>query len=112
MKVAVSSKGKKLDSEVSYVFGRCPYYVIIELEDEEIKNFKPVKNVSAEQATGAGVIAAKTVAEQKVKAIITGNVGPRASSVLKQFNIQVYKGSGTVKEVVQLFAKNKLERIE
>ncbi len=112
MRIAVSSTGKDLTSEVTYVFGRCPYFVIVDVEENKIKDFKSIENTSSKQTGGAGISAAQTVAEQKVNTVITGNLGPRASSVLKQFKIKTYKGSGSIKEVIDLFIENKLERIE
>ncbi|PIY78730.1 MAG: dinitrogenase iron-molybdenum cofactor biosynthesis protein, partial [Parcubacteria group bacterium CG_4_10_14_0_8_um_filter_35_7] len=39
------------------------------------------------------------------------NVGPRALDVLKQFNIEVYYGDGTIKEVLQEFINGKLKKM-
>ncbi len=110
MKVAISSIGKDLNSEISSEFGRCPYFVILEIENKKIQGFEAIKNQSANQMGGAGISAAQAVAEKDVKAVISGNLGPRASDVLKQFNIEVYRGSGSIKEVLQKFIDGKLEK--
>ena len=110
MKVAVSSKGKDLDSEVSNIFGRCPYFIIAEIDDNKISKFDAVENSSASQSQGAGISAAQLVAEKDVGALITGNVGPRALDVLKQFKIEIYNGGGIVKEALQKFISNELEK--
>ncbi len=114
MKVALSSTGKDLDSNVSNVFGRCPYFIIAEIENKKIIKTEAIKNISADQMGGAGISAARTVAEEDVKAVITGSIGPRASDVLRQFNIEVYNGKGckSVKEALQKFVDNKLEKIQ
>ena len=112
MKVAVSSMGKNLESQVSTVFGRCPYFVIAEIEKEKIVKVEAIENISAKQVGGAGISTAQAIAEKDAKAVITGNIGPRASDVLRQFNIEVYNGSGLVKEVLQKFIDNKLEKIQ
>lgn len=112
MKIAVSSTGKELDSDVSNVFGRCPYFIIVEVEDKKVTKIEAIENISAKQMGGAGISAAQTVAEKGVKAVIAGNIGPRASDVLRQFNIEVYNGSGAVKEALQKFIDGKLERIQ
>lgn len=110
MKVAVSSKGKTLDSEVSDIFGRCPYFIIAEIEEKKIIKFEAIENSSAAQSQGAGISAAQLVAEKDVSALITGNVGPRALDVLKQFKIEIYNGTGTVNESLQKFISNELEK--
>ena len=61
---------------------------------------------------GAGISAAQLMAEKNINAVIAKNVGPRALDVLKQFNIEVYYGDGTMKEVLQEFINGKLKKIE
>jgi len=51
------------------------------------------------------------LAEKNVKVVITGNVGPRALDVLKQFKIEIYFGGGIVKNVLQEFIDGKLKKI-
>ncbi len=111
MKIAVSAAGKGMDSPVDVRFGRCPNFVIVELEKKKIKSSKDVENTAVAQMGGAGLTAAELVANQDVKAVITGNMGPRAFAVFHQFGIKVYRGSGTVKEAVDKFADNKLEEM-
>ncbi len=112
MKIAISSTGKSLDSDVSGMFGRCPYFIIAEIEDEKIKAFEAVENTSADQAGGAGMSAAKIVAEKDADAVISENVGPRALDGFRQFNIEVYGGSGSVNEALQGFIDGTLKKIQ
>jgi len=45
MKIAISSIGQDdLSSELSPIFGRCPFFVIVEIENNEIKNHKRIEN--------------------------------------------------------------------
>ncbi len=111
MKIAVSSVGKELDSEVSNVFGRCQYFVIVEIENKKITKTEVIENTSAKQMGGAGVQAAKIVAEKGVEVVITKNIGPRASSILRQFEIKAFRGNGTVREAIENFLEGKLEKI-
>ena len=112
MKIAISSKEKDLNSEVDNAFGRCPYFLVVEIENEKIQGFEAVENISAEQTGGAGISAAQAIAEKNVNTVITGNIGPRALDVLKQFNIEVYSGSGKVSEILQKFIDGKLAIIQ
>ena len=111
MKVAVSSTGKDMNRQMDVRFGRCPNFVIVEIDGRKIKGSVPIENTSATQMGGAGITAAQIVADNGVKAVITGNMGPRAFSVFEQLEIGVYQGSGTVKEAVEGFIKGKLKRI-
>jgi len=114
MKIAVSSTGKDLGSEVSQVFGRCPYFIVAEtdMKNKKILKFEAIENESAEQKGGAGISAAQKVAETGADAVITGNAGPRALEVLKQFGIGVYAAKGTVKEALQKFMDDRLEEVK
>jgi len=110
MKIAISSTGKNIESNVSDVFGRCPYFVIVEIKDKEFEITQIIENKSTSQKTGAGISTGQLIAEKGAEAVITGNVGPRALDVLNQFNIKIYSGSGTIKQAVQEFIKGNLEQ--
>jgi predicted Fe-Mo cluster-binding NifX family protein len=111
LKIAISSTGKDLGSNVDELFGRCPYFIIAETDGKKITKFEAVKNINAEKMGGAGISAAQEVANKGVSVVISGNVGPRASDVLKQFGINVYRGSGKIEEVLKEFNEGKLEKI-
>jgi predicted Fe-Mo cluster-binding NifX family protein len=111
MKVAVTSTGNSLDSEVSSVFGRCPYFIIADIDNGEITGDltteKPAMNV-----TGAGNKAAEFIANNEVKVLISGALGPNAFNILRQVGIKVYKfESGSVRDNLKLFMEDKLSEI-
>ena len=109
MKIAISSTGKTLESEIDPRFGRCGYFLIVEIKDKKIKEFKAIENTAKAQMGGAGVTAGEIVANEKVDAVITTNLGPRAISVFSQFKIKVYSGKGKIQDVVQDFIKGKFK---
>ena len=111
MKIAISATGNGIDSEVDARFGRCPNFVIVEIEDKKIKKVYDIKNSAAGQMGGAGISASEIVANEKVEAVITVNMGPRAFTVFSQFNIKVYMGAGKVKDVINKFIEGKLKEI-
>lgn len=111
MKVVVSSTGKTLDSNVDTRFGRCQYFLIVETENNQIKNVLAVQNQGALQGHGAGIRAAEQVGEIKPDAVITGNLGPNASNVFNQLKIEVYQGSGTAKDAVIKFLAGGIEKL-
>lgn len=111
MKIAISSTGKDLESNVDVRFGRCPYFLIVEIEDKKIKKVKAIENIATAQAGGAGITAAQIVANEKVEVIISVNMGPRAFDVFGQLGIKVYQGQGKIKDVVQQFIDGKLKEI-
>ena len=111
MKIAVSSIDKNINSNVDKIFGRCPYFIIAEIKDDKIEKTEIIENKSTDQMSGAGVLTAQLMAEKDINVVITGNVGPRAMDILKQFNIEIYFGDGVIKEVLQEFIDKKLEKI-
>jgi len=111
MEIAVSSTGKSLKSKVAEVFGRCPYFIIAEIENNKIVRNEVMENAVANQMGGAGVAAAQAVAQKNVEAVITVNIGPRALDVLRQFEVEIYNGSGSVEDVLQKFINSKLTKI-
>ena len=112
MKIAISSTGKNLDSEVDVRFGRCPNFVIVEIEGKEIKSIKAIENTAMMQGGGAGITAAQIIGNESVNAVIGINLGPRAFDVLQKLGIEIYQGiRGTVKENVQQFIEGKLSKL-
>ena len=107
MKICVTSQGDNLNSGVDPRFGRCQYFVIMDTDTSE---FEAVENASASARGGAGVQSGQFVAAKKVKAVLTGNVGPNAFATLQAAGIEVITGvSGTVKEVVEKYKKGEFK---
>lgn len=113
MKIAISAAGKNLESEIDARFGRCEYFLIVEVDKKkkEIKSFEAIENTAKAQMGGAGITAGEIVARQKVDAVITVNLGPRAFSIFEQFGIKVYRGEGKIEKAVQKFLDGKLEEL-
>jgi predicted Fe-Mo cluster-binding NifX family protein len=109
MKIAISSTGKDLNSMVDEVFGRCSYFLIVEIDKNEVREVETIENININQQSSAGISVAQMIASKNVGAVITGNVGPRALDVLKQFNILVYKGTGLISEVIKQFTEGILK---
>ncbi len=111
MKIAVSAMGDNLDAIVDARFGRCPYFLIVEIERDKIKGDEVIKNPGVTAMGGAGIQAAQIVASKKVKAVVTGNMGPNAFGVLSQAGIKVITGvvGISVKDAVQKYMKGELK---
>ncbi len=103
MKVAVSSTGNDLTSQIDPRFGRCKCFVIVETND---MRFDAFENENAVLSGSAGIQSASFVASQGVKAVLTGNCGPKAAQVLSAADIEIYVGqTGTVRDAVEKYKK-------
>ena len=108
MKVAVTATGPTLDSPVDEHFGRAPYFLIVNLEDE---SFEAIDNsANAAGFSGVGLQAGQMVAEKGVDWVITGVVGPKAYSVLEGAGVKIAIGaSGTVRDTITRFNEGGFE---
>ena len=99
MKIAISSMGENLDSQIDPRFGRCQYFILV---DPETLAFEAVGNEGLMASGGAGVQAAQLIAQRGATILITGNIGPNAETALSASGIKIYLASGgTVKDVIQ-----------
>ncbi|MGD9381126.1 MAG: NifB/NifX family molybdenum-iron cluster-binding protein [Candidatus Thorarchaeota archaeon] len=98
-----------MDSLVDPRFGRCRYFIIVNLESGE---FNAIDNDAVSRAHGAGIKAAQTVASTGVDAVITGSVGPNAYPALQNAGIRIVTAiSGTIRDVVESYKKGSLSEI-
>ncbi len=107
MKIAVSSTGKDLDSQIDPRFGRCAYFVIVDSDD---MSFEVFDNENMALGGGAGIQSAQFVASKGADVVITGNCGPNAMKTLNAAGVKVIVGQeGKVREVIEEFRKGKLK---
>ena len=108
MKIAVPSKGEKgLRDRVAETFSRAPAFTIVTIQEDEITDVKVVKNKAAEMSQGAGPVAARTLKENQVEVLISGDIGPGATNILETIEIRVEKAEpgAKVKDVVENWVK-------
>lgn len=108
IKIAVCSKKNNINGKIDALFGRAPYFIIFTLENKKIESFDIIKNEALEQTGKVGIFTAKMLVEKGVKFVICENIGPRASEVLRQFDVTMFTRSGLVKDAVEAFIKDKL----
>ena len=107
--MAVESNSS-LEAEISRHFGRCPYYVILEVEEEKFK--QPIKVIANPYATvhGQPGQVPSFLKEQGIEVITAGGMGSRAVEFFNRYGIKVVTGaSAKVKEAVDSFLKGKLK---
>jgi len=102
MKIAISTDSEK----VSEHFGRCPEFIIVEIENNKVKNRKIILNPG--HMTG---FLPKFFKEKGVKCVIAGGAGSRAQELFEQFGIKLITGiQGDVNNVIRDFIKGKIKQ--
>ena len=106
MNICLTAIANTLNSQIDSRFGRCNYFIIL---DPEKANFKPIKNELTEASERAGVLAVQVLVDNKVKHVITGNVGSRAMQALKNAGIEVsIERHTTIKAAIENFRSGKI----
>lgn len=109
MIICVSAADKGLSAEIDPRFGRCGFFIFVDMET--MQNHSLV-NPGASAAGGAGPQAAQFVADQGAEAVITGQVGPNALTTLNTLAIKIYETTeGTVGEATEKFREGSLKEI-
>ncbi len=98
MKVGVTLEDNKgLNSNVSAHFGQCEYFLIADVENNEIKNTEITPNTAQH---GGGCVAVDEILKHNVTHIIAGGMGAGAQRKFASENVQVFGYSGNVKDAI------------
>lgn len=103
MRVAVSADdGKGLDSVVSPHFGRCPYFILVDLDDCEVGQVTAVENPYYGRHQPGQV--PQFIRDQDADVMLTGGMGGRAIGFFGQYGIEAVTGaSGTVRRSLEQY---------
>ncbi|MBT4091027.1 MAG: NifB/NifX family molybdenum-iron cluster-binding protein [Deltaproteobacteria bacterium] len=111
MKIAITAKGKDINSEVDPRFGRAAYILIVDTETSEVETLDNQENVN--RLKGSGIQAAAMIHNSGADVLLTGYCGPNAVKTLKAAKIKIAaEVSGSVQEAISLFRANKYSFIE
>jgi len=107
-KIAISSMDADgLNSRVSGHFGRCPYFIIANIEDNTVIATEAVANPYAQHHQPGQV--PQFINQQGVDVMLSGGMGRRAVDFFNQFGIEVATGAaGTVGQAVQAYLDGRL----
>ena len=112
MRIAVSAdENNGLHSVVSPHFGRCPYYVLVDLDGQEVKQVNVVANPNYGRHAPGTV--PKLIQAQDADVMLAGGMGRRAVALFEQFGIQAATGaSGTVRHALEQYLSGGLQGAE
>ena len=107
MKMAISSFGPDLNSQVDPRFGRALYLLIVESDTME---YEVWENPNVAKAGAAGIQTVQMVADKGAQVVLTGNVGPKAFDALSEMGVEVITGiRGTVESTVGRYLQGQLQ---
>jgi predicted Fe-Mo cluster-binding NifX family protein len=112
MRIAVSSESDQgLESMVSPHFGRCPHFILIDLEGREVSVVQAIENPFFGQHQPGQVPG--FIQSQGVDVMLTGGMGRRAIAFFQQFNIKPVTGAqGTVAFALEQYLAGALQEAE
>ncbi|OQA88815.1 MAG: Dinitrogenase iron-molybdenum cofactor [Bacteroidetes bacterium ADurb.Bin234] len=99
MKVAITSTGNTLESDVDQRFGRCTYFVIY---DTESKSVEYIPNPNKQISEGAGPASVQILAERGVNKIVSGDFGLKVKPLLDSLKVQMIVIKHTQKTVSEI----------
>jgi predicted Fe-Mo cluster-binding NifX family protein len=104
MRIAFTTQGTDLDSEVDSRFGRAPRFVVV---DTETMLFDVLENKqSLDLPQGAGIQSAQNILPLKPDVVLTENCGPKAFRVLQAAGIKVVVGvKGKITDAIKDYLK-------
>lgn len=103
MRIAIAAMDDQgLDGKVSHHFGRCPYFVLVNVVDDEIESTQIIENPffrSHEPGMVPGFIR-----EQNADVMISGGMGRRAIGFFQDYGIQTATGAvETIRSALEAF---------
>ena len=108
MRIAISADNwNGLDSVISPHFGRCPHYILVDVDGHEVKTVNVVDNpYYGQHAPG---MVPNFIHSQGVDVMLTGGMGRRAIASFEQLGVEAVSGaSGTVRRAVELYLGGQL----
>jgi predicted Fe-Mo cluster-binding NifX family protein len=102
-RIAVSADDNNgLDSVVSPHFGRCPYYVLVDLDGREVGQVSAVKNPAYGQHRPGQVPG--FIKSHGANVMLAGGMGKRAIGFFQQYGIEAVTGAtGTVRQALEQY---------
>lgn len=111
MRIAITTEGKELSSEIDLRFGRAKFLLVVDTESSDFVVHDNQLNLNAVQ--GAGIQTGQNIANLGVEAVITGNVGPNAFKTLNAAGVKIFLAEKqTVAEAVESFKAGNLKEVD
>lgn len=110
-RIAIAADDTKgLDGEVSLHFGRCPAYVVVDVDGDDLVETKVVENPYLMNHQPG--LVPHFLAQLGADVILAGGMGPRAIGMFQDFGIEVATGiGGNAGRVLQAYLAGRIQGI-
>ncbi len=99
-----------LRSRISHHFGRCPYYIFVEVENKDIVSVNGEENPYFSSHQPGAV--PEYISSKHAQFIVAGGMGPRAVQFFEQYRIAPIIGvSGKIEDVLDDILEGKYETV-
>ncbi|MHA1974076.1 MAG: NifB/NifX family molybdenum-iron cluster-binding protein [Candidatus Hodarchaeales archaeon] len=110
MIIGLPSNGERLSDTLASAFGRCPFIIVYDSDNQKIVN--SFFNESQSASGGAGIQTAQSLVNNHVEVVIAPQMGPNAWNVIKQAGIKTYTGfHGTIQDNIDKLLKGQLSEM-
>jgi predicted Fe-Mo cluster-binding NifX family protein len=108
MKICICTEGNTLQAPISFVFGRCPFFMIY---DDKKQSVEWVENPAQSETHAAGLGAAQSILNFNIDVLISNQPGLKAMQVFEKSTVQIYLAQGkTVEEALALFKEKNSQK--
>ncbi|MEJ2067177.1 MAG: NifB/NifX family molybdenum-iron cluster-binding protein [Deltaproteobacteria bacterium] len=109
MKIAFASEDNQgLKGSLSAHFGRCPYYTIVDIEDNTASNVEVIDNPYFDSHVPGAV--PQFIKEQNAQVMIAGGMGPRALEHFNHFGIEAITTGmqGNLEDILNAYLRGEI----
>jgi predicted Fe-Mo cluster-binding NifX family protein len=109
MKIAFASEDNQgLKGSLRAHFGRCPYYTIVDIEDNTASNVEVIDNPYFDSHVPGAV--PQFIKEQNAQVMIAGGMGPRALEHFNQFGIEAITTGmqGNLEDILNAYLRGEI----
>ncbi len=86
MKIAITSTGNSLESQLDSHFGRCSYFVIY---DTETRAVEFIPNPNKDRIEGAGPASVQLIASRGSQKVVSGEFGAKVKAIFDSLKMQL-----------------------
>lgn len=109
MKIAIPVEQKKMDSMVSATFGRTEYFLLMDLQTQEVQFL----DSPFCRGQSAGIQTAQLMIDHQVGVVVTARCGEKAVRLLNAGNIQIFQAvKATAQENLEFYCAGTLALLQ